>query len=200
MRLLALAGAAEELAEAEMAVGDEGAHAEFLGERERVTVVAVGVLRGSAAGGDLAKRAESPRLDGALTALAGKGQGSSGEFESVLEPVSENVRFTQIYQEARRERSESHRLNGAHRVLQHSPDPRRRSDCEIVSLMVLGIGLAHIKSCSGSTPPATPTSEHSIPDEDQEYAQEQAADAEGDSANISCMRAPYQERGEGGYR
>jgi hypothetical protein len=79
-----------------MAVGDEGAHPELLGERERVTVVAVSVLRGIAAGGDLAEEAEGPRLVAALTALAGKGQGSLGECESVIEPVGEDVRFAQI--------------------------------------------------------------------------------------------------------
>ena len=101
LRLLALARAPVELAEAEVAVGDEGAHPELLGERERVTVVAVSVLRGIAAGGDLAEEAEGPRLVGALTALAGKGQGSPGEFESVLEPVGEDVRLAQIHQEER---------------------------------------------------------------------------------------------------
>jgi hypothetical protein len=41
----------------------------------------------------IGEEAEGPRLVGALTPLAGKGQGSSGEFESVLEPVGEDVRF-----------------------------------------------------------------------------------------------------------
>jgi hypothetical protein len=54
-----------QLAEAELAVGDEGAHTELFGERECVTVVAVSVLRGIAAGGDLAEEAEGPRLVGA---------------------------------------------------------------------------------------------------------------------------------------
>src|SRR2546422_8502765 len=40
LRLLALAGAPEELGEAEVAVGDEGAHAELAGERQRLAVVA----------------------------------------------------------------------------------------------------------------------------------------------------------------
>ena len=79
-----------------MAVGDEGAHPEVLGERERVTVVAASVLRGIAVGGDLTEEAEGPRFVAALTALAGTGQGSPGEFESVLEPVGEDVRFAQI--------------------------------------------------------------------------------------------------------
>ena len=50
LRLLALARAPVELAEAEVAVGDEGAHPELLGERERVTVVAVGAAPGDRGG------------------------------------------------------------------------------------------------------------------------------------------------------
>jgi hypothetical protein len=49
--LLALVHAPVELAEAEVAVGDEGAHAERLGERERVTIAAGRVLRGDRGGG-----------------------------------------------------------------------------------------------------------------------------------------------------
>jgi len=53
-----------------VAVGDEGAHPELLGERERVTIMAVSMFRGTAVGGDLAEEAEGPRLATALTALA----------------------------------------------------------------------------------------------------------------------------------
>ena len=42
--LLALAGAPVELAEAEVAVGDEGAHAARLGERQRLAVVGLAAL------------------------------------------------------------------------------------------------------------------------------------------------------------
>src|SRR6266851_2959604 len=101
LRLLASAGAPVELAEAEVAVCDERAHAELTGERQRLAVVAVSVLWGNAAGGDLSEEAEGPRLVAALTTLAGKGQRLPGEFESVLEPVGEDVRFAQIHQEAR---------------------------------------------------------------------------------------------------
>jgi hypothetical protein len=111
-------------------VGDEGAPPEFLGERERITIVAVSVLRGIAAGSDLAEEAESPRLVATLTALAGKGQGASGEFDSVLEPVGEGVRFAQIHEEEWLESAESHRFTGAQRVLQQrdalSNPPRER--------------------------------------------------------------------------
>ena len=52
-------------------------------------------------GGDLTEEAQGPRLVAALTALAGKGQRSPGDFESVLEPVGEDVRFAQINEEER---------------------------------------------------------------------------------------------------
>jgi hypothetical protein len=84
-----------QLAEVEVAVGDEGTHPELFGEREHVTVVAGGVLRGIAAGSDLAAEPEGPCLVAALTALSGKAQGSPGECEGVLEPVGEDVRFAQ---------------------------------------------------------------------------------------------------------
>src|SRR5262245_33970713 len=45
LRLLALAGAPGELAEAEVAVGDEWAHAKLCGECQRLTVRALGVVR-----------------------------------------------------------------------------------------------------------------------------------------------------------
>ena len=79
-----------------MAVGDEGAHPELLGECERVTVVALSALRGIASGGDLAQEPEGPRLVRALTALAGKRQGPPRECPSVLEPAGENVYLAQI--------------------------------------------------------------------------------------------------------
>jgi len=44
MRLLALARAPGELAEAEVAMGDEGAHAARLGERQRLAVVGLAAL------------------------------------------------------------------------------------------------------------------------------------------------------------
>ena len=54
-RLRSVAGAPVELAQAEMAVGDEGAHVKLVGERERVTIVAFCLLREIAAGGDVAE-------------------------------------------------------------------------------------------------------------------------------------------------
>ena len=49
LRLLALARAPVELAEAEVTVGDERAHPQRFCERERVTVMTVSALRGLAA-------------------------------------------------------------------------------------------------------------------------------------------------------
>src|SRR5215471_21837700 len=53
--LVALAGVPVEFAEAEVAVGDKGTHPQFLGDGERVTVVAVGLLQGIVAGSDFAE-------------------------------------------------------------------------------------------------------------------------------------------------
>ena len=80
--------------------------------------------------GDLAEEPEGPRLVAALTALAGKGQGSPGDFESVLELVGEDIRLAQIHQEGRLDNSVSQGLNVAQRVLQQrdalSNPPRER--------------------------------------------------------------------------
>jgi hypothetical protein len=54
----------------------------------------------------------------ALTALAGKGQDAPGAFESVLEPVGEDVRFAQIHQGLQLDNSVPHGLTGAQRLLQ----------------------------------------------------------------------------------
>ena len=60
--LCLVAGSVGETGKPEVAVGDEGTHLERLGERERVTVVVVGGLRETAAGGDLAEEPEGPRF------------------------------------------------------------------------------------------------------------------------------------------
>src|SRR5262245_66271069 len=87
-----------------MAVGDEGAHPQLLGEGERAAVIVLGVLRGIAASGDVAEEPERPGFVAALSPLAGKGQGSPGEFESVLEPASEGISFAEIREEERMKR------------------------------------------------------------------------------------------------
>src|SRR5260370_17574206 len=65
VRLLPLAGALIQLAEAEVAVGDEGAHAELAGKCQRLIVAGVSRLhlRGFTMRGDLAEEIEDPRFD-----------------------------------------------------------------------------------------------------------------------------------------
>ena len=64
LRLLALARAPVEFAEAEVAVGDEGAHAARLGEGERLPVVRFRLfgVQSIAMGRDVAERPQSPRV------------------------------------------------------------------------------------------------------------------------------------------
>jgi hypothetical protein len=59
--LLALFGASIQLAEAEVAVSDEGAHAELLGERQRLAVVALSLF-GAAQRRDVTGEAKSVGL------------------------------------------------------------------------------------------------------------------------------------------
>jgi hypothetical protein len=60
--LLALVRAAVELAEAQVAVGDEGAHDEFAADREFIAVGAFGCLCQLGFGGGLANDSINPRL------------------------------------------------------------------------------------------------------------------------------------------
>ncbi len=52
LRLFPSAGAQADLADTEVAVGDERAHPEPLGEYQRLTILALSMLRGVAAGGE----------------------------------------------------------------------------------------------------------------------------------------------------
>jgi hypothetical protein len=117
---LELTHALVELAQAEVAVGGEGMHAELVGQGESLPVVAFGLrnVDGTLMRGNLAEEAEGPRLVAALAALVSYGSGSPGEFESVIESVGEYVHFTQIHEERRPESSESHSLDGAQGALQ----------------------------------------------------------------------------------
>src|SRR5262249_31220963 len=71
LRLLTLASAPVELAEAEVAVGDEGAHAEFGRDNERRPVVAFGISRlgGLAQRRHVAEELAGPRLEAEFAAL-----------------------------------------------------------------------------------------------------------------------------------
>jgi hypothetical protein len=69
LRLLALPCAPVELAEAEMAVGDERAHAAWLGERQRLLVVGLTTLGIELVGigGDVAEKVQSLGREPGLT-------------------------------------------------------------------------------------------------------------------------------------
>ena len=88
-----------QLGEAQVAVGDERAHSEFLGKRERVPVVAVSMLLGTAGGCDITEEPKGPRFVRALTAFPGKSEGLPGCLERVLEPAGNHVCFTEKPQE-----------------------------------------------------------------------------------------------------
>src|SRR5262245_13548009 len=96
-RLLALARAPGELAEAEVAVGDEGAHAELLSERERLLVVLLGALDFGrvAMRGDLAADIEGASLDSARAPFAGEAERPLYSDPGVLQPAGEEIRLAQ---------------------------------------------------------------------------------------------------------
>src|SRR5262249_44543426 len=88
--LIALVRAPIELAEAEVAVGDEGAHAALAGERERLTVVAesaLGVARRRAGTGE----AEGVGLACPRPQAAGERQCLSGVAGGLIDPPSREV-------------------------------------------------------------------------------------------------------------
>src|SRR5262245_11397262 len=74
LRLLALVGAPGEFAQAEVAVGDEGAHAKLIGQIESFAIQAMRPFEVGrwAAGGNVGENPEDPRLQATGTdALAG---------------------------------------------------------------------------------------------------------------------------------
>ena len=94
--MLALARAPVELAEAEVAMGDEGAHAEFIGER--VTIVALSVLRRIVAGGNLAEEAESMHFVPALATFSNQreafiAEASASSSRSTSRPASPSIPY-----------------------------------------------------------------------------------------------------------
>ena len=84
MRQLALAGAQVEFAEAKMAVGDEGPHSAWLGERQRVAIMGLSALgiESLGMGRDLAEQVQ--RMRGDATA---KRSVCDGAFAQTLRPV-----------------------------------------------------------------------------------------------------------------
>ena len=129
LSFLPIAHAAAELAEAEVAMGDERTHAARLGQGQRITVVTGSLVPGIATAGDVAEKVEDRRLVAAPAALSGKSQSSPSDCESVLEPVGEDVRLAQTYQEQVLG-SVSHTLIGTQRVLKQgnalASSPRKR--------------------------------------------------------------------------
>jgi hypothetical protein len=97
-----------QLAEAEVAVGDEGAHAELVGEHPGLAVVAIGRLDldGIGVTGNFGEETEGPRLIAALTALAGKGERPLGECTRVIEPAGEHAYLTKLHDRQRMEGAE----------------------------------------------------------------------------------------------
>ena len=61
-----------ELAETHVAVGDQRAHVDLLGKRQRVAVMSLGFAHGAKTGGDVGEQTDGPRLAAALTALLGE--------------------------------------------------------------------------------------------------------------------------------
>ena len=105
LRSRAVARSAVELAKSEVAVGLERAHAEFVGQREGLAVVTFRRrdIRSIGTGSDLAKEAKSPSLVAALPTLSSKCEGSTGEFERVIEPVGEQARLAHVRDDQRLE-------------------------------------------------------------------------------------------------
>src|SRR5262249_59460727 len=115
--LVGVADSTAEPAEAEVAVSEEGAQPQLGGERERVTVVAVGVSGGVTLSCDVTEDPESPGFIWTLTALAGEGQGSPGERQSIVEAAGEKVCLAQICQEEWPERRVADGLHGTQGVV-----------------------------------------------------------------------------------
>jgi hypothetical protein len=102
-------------------VGDEGAHAELVSERQRLAVVFLGRLgiRRIAMGGDRTEKVKTPCLVAALTVLAGQREPSSGSSERFLGPVGEQVRLAKLHEDERVVGSQPDGLDGVPRLRQH---------------------------------------------------------------------------------
>jgi len=94
--LVLLACTSMELAETQVTVGEEWPHAEFVGERQGLTIVIFGLLRVRriGMGRNLATKVERPGLPTTLTAVTSKFQGSAAEGGGRLEPAGDEARFT----------------------------------------------------------------------------------------------------------
>ena len=96
-RLLRLARAPVELAEAEVTVGHEGAHAELIGQDQRLAVVAVRrrFVRRCMMGGDLAQELEGMRLLSAFPLPAGDIEREKSPCEGGFGAFIQQIRLAQ---------------------------------------------------------------------------------------------------------
>src|SRR5262245_48390703 len=98
LRLLAIARAPVELAEAEVAVGDEGAHAEIFGEGKGTTIRGFGMLRVCeiSARAELTKKPQGIRLMSPLPEVAGESEGLAAKLACLLYAASQQIRFAEM--------------------------------------------------------------------------------------------------------
>src|SRR5262245_34550800 len=116
LRLLALAGAPVELAEAVVAVGDEGVHLERIRDAERASVAGLGgvEIRWIAAPCDLAREPERIRLVATLLIVASHRERAPGRLASLLDLTGEQIRFAEPRHAERLAREEAQRVAPRH--------------------------------------------------------------------------------------
>src|ERR1700731_3780765 len=86
-----------ELAQTEVAVSEERAHAEFHGQSLGAGIVDFGRRHVRAASGcRLAEKAVDPSFVTPLTTLAGKHQGTGAKVPRLLQPTREQVRLAEL--------------------------------------------------------------------------------------------------------
>jgi hypothetical protein len=100
---LALARLAVELAEAEVAVGDEGPHAKLVRQCHRLAVVVFGLAGASriAMRGNLAEESERPGFDTSLLVPTGEVEGTRGQLGRISRPICMEANFAQVGDELR---------------------------------------------------------------------------------------------------
>jgi len=98
-----IAGTAVELTEAEVAVGDQGAHAELLGPEKGLAVVRFGGVQVGRVGlrGDLTEEAQNPGLVAAFLLPMCEVETTAGGRERIIRAASQEVRLTEVGHEKR---------------------------------------------------------------------------------------------------
>src|SRR5262245_8759725 len=115
LRLLGLACASGQLAEAEVAVGDEGAHAALAGERQRLAVGAFGVVR-TLRGRDVTREAERMGLAWPSPQPTGQRQRLADETGGLVNPPGREVGHPRVQRHeplVQEERATAELLDGA---------------------------------------------------------------------------------------